>query len=88
MVISEQPLAGFSDVFVEGGVPAGMRDGTTLCASVYRPASKSPFPVILLRLPSGTARGLAYRRPHWCACHTVLHDAGHSSHLRPAVVER
>ncbi len=88
MVISEQPLAGFSDVFVERGVPAEVRGGTTPCASVYRPASKSPLPEILPRLPSDAARGLAYRRPHWYACcHTLLHDAVHTSRLRPTVVE-
>ena len=87
-MISDQPLGGFSDVFVEQGAPAETRDRTTLCASVYRPASRSPLPEILPRLPSDTAQGVAYRRPHRCACNTVLRDARHPSHLRPAVVER
>ncbi len=86
-MISDQPLAGFSDVFVERGAPAETPDRTTPCASVYRPASKSPLPEILPRLPSDAAQGLAYRRPHRCARHTVPHDAGHPSHPRPAVVE-
>jgi predicted acyl esterase len=50
-VISEQRLAGFSDVVVERDVPAEMRDGTILRADVYRPSSGGPFPVVLMRLP-------------------------------------
>ena len=86
-MISDQPLGGFSDVFVEQGAPAETRDRTTLCASVYRPASRSPLPEILPRPPSDTAQGLTYRRPHWHARHTVLYDAGHPSHLTLTVVE-
>ncbi len=50
-MISEQRLAGFSDVVVERDVPAGMRDGTILRADVYHPSSGGPFLVILMRLP-------------------------------------
>ena len=87
MVISEQPLAGFSDVFVERGAPAEMRDSATLRADIYRPSSRSPFPMILVRLPSDTAQGLTYHRPHWHARHTMLHDAGRPSHLTLTVVK-
>ena len=55
-VISEQRLAGFSDVVVERDVPAGMRDGAILRADVYHPSSGGPFPVILMRLPYDKAQ--------------------------------
>ena len=40
-----------------------------------------------MRLPSDTAWGPTYHRPHWYARHTVLHDAGHPSHGTLKVVE-
>ena len=55
-MISEQRLAGFSDVVVERGVPARMRDGTLLCADVYRASSGGPFPIIFMRLPYDKAQ--------------------------------
>jgi len=55
-VISEQRLAGFSDVVVERDVPAEMRDSTILRANVYRPSSGVPFSVIHMRLPYDKAQ--------------------------------
>src|SRR5947209_4519449 len=40
-------------VTVEFDVPAPMRDGTILCANVYRPAGPGRWPVLLTRLPYG-----------------------------------
>jgi uncharacterized protein len=44
---------GVYDVTVEHNVPATMRDGTVLCADVYRPTANGPWPVLLTRLPYG-----------------------------------
>lgn len=38
-------------LLVEKNLPVAMRDGVTLATDVYRPASDSPHPVVLLRLP-------------------------------------
>jgi putative CocE/NonD family hydrolase len=38
-------------VIVEKEVPAGMRDGVTLCSDVYRPDARGKFPAILIRTP-------------------------------------
>ncbi len=44
----------FNDSIVtEFDVPAQMRDGTTLRANVFRPASGGPYPVVLTRTPYG-----------------------------------
>ena len=51
-----QRLPGFSDLVLERGAPARMRDGTTLYADVYRPSSGGPFPVVLMRLPYDKAQ--------------------------------
>ncbi len=40
-------------VLAEYNAPVEMRDGTTLRAAVYRPASGGPFPVLLIRNPYG-----------------------------------
>lgn len=40
-------------VIVEYDVPASMRDGVTLRANIFRPASEGPWPVLLTRLPYG-----------------------------------
>ena len=41
------------EVTLQRNVPALMRDGTTLMANVYRPASGSEYPVLLSRTPYG-----------------------------------
>jgi uncharacterized protein len=60
-----QHLPGSSNVVLEKDVPGQMRDGTTLYADVYRPASGGPFPVILMRLPYNKtdAETLNYHHP-------------------------
>ena len=40
-------------VLIERGVPAQMRDGTTLMSNVYRPSDGDGYPVLLTRLPYG-----------------------------------
>jgi uncharacterized protein len=40
-------------LLAEHNAPIGMRDGTTLCADIYRPAYGGPFPVLLVRTPYG-----------------------------------
>ena len=41
------------EITVDFDVPARMRDGTTLRANIYRPASQGQWPVLLTRLPYG-----------------------------------
>jgi putative CocE/NonD family hydrolase len=40
-------------ILIERDVEATMRDGTVLCANVYRPNTQEPLPVLLTRLPYG-----------------------------------
>src|SRR3712207_3549475 len=47
-IMVSQRLPGFSDLVLERGAPARMRDGTTLYADVYRPSSGGPFPILLM----------------------------------------
>ena len=64
-----QRLPGFSDLVLERGAPARMRDGTTLYADVYRPSSGGPLPILLMRLPYDRtqAADITYRHPSWYA---------------------
>ncbi|MDX3230199.1 hypothetical protein [Streptomyces sp. ME19-01-6] len=39
------------EIRIEFDVPSQMRDGTVLCADVYRPGGSGPWPVPLSRLP-------------------------------------
>ena len=41
------------EILIQKDVPAGMRDGTTLVADVYRPAGDGEYPVLLTRQPYG-----------------------------------
>jgi putative CocE/NonD family hydrolase len=45
-----------NDIHVENLVPVRMRDGVTLYADVYRPASEGRYPVIVSRTPYSTER--------------------------------
>ncbi|MBX6341573.1 MAG: CocE/NonD family hydrolase [Thermomicrobiaceae bacterium] len=67
-------LSGSLSVEVEENVPARMRDGTTLYADVYRPATGGPFPVILMRLPYNKtqAQDITYHHPAWYARHGYI----------------
>jgi putative CocE/NonD family hydrolase len=62
-------MPGIPQVTVEKTVPARMRDGVTLYADVYRPASDAPLPVILMRLPydKTSAETVAHIHPLWYA---------------------
>jgi putative CocE/NonD family hydrolase len=58
-------------------VPAPMRDGTILRADVYRPQTKDPVPVILMRTQYGKSEAQAggrYQTPDWFAsqCYLVV----------------
>jgi uncharacterized protein len=56
-------------------VPATMRDGTVLRADVYRPRTRDPVPVILMRTQYGKSdaqAGERYQRPDWFASHCYL----------------
>jgi putative CocE/NonD family hydrolase len=56
-------------------VPATMRDGTVLRADVYRPDTKDPLPVILMRTQYGKSAAQAesrYQPPDWFASHCYL----------------
>jgi putative CocE/NonD family hydrolase len=70
-VTSTELLApGYSDVAVERDVACPLRDGTSLRADVYRPASEVSLPVLLMRMPYGKASGGAnwgYAHPSWYA---------------------
>jgi len=59
----------YGDVTVEQSVPARMRDGVTLYADVYRPATTTDLPVLLMRVPYGKAlaQSNVYRHPAWFA---------------------
>jgi uncharacterized protein len=39
------------NITIEKNLRVAVRDGTELCADVYRPAEGGPFPVLLMRLP-------------------------------------
>ncbi|CAN5215498.1 CocE/NonD family hydrolase [soil metagenome] len=41
------------EILIQKDVPAGMRDGATLVADVYRPAGDGEYPVLLTRQPYG-----------------------------------
>jgi putative CocE/NonD family hydrolase len=51
-----------------------MRDGVTLLADVYRPATGGPFPVILIRMPydKAQAENISYAHPSWYARHGYI----------------
>jgi hypothetical protein len=51
--------APLNPVQVLRGEDIPMRDGTTLRADVYLPASKGPHPTVLLRSPYGRSAGFA-----------------------------
>lgn len=57
-------------------VAVPMRDGVTLRADVYRPATSAAVPVILMRTQYGKdaaqVRPLRYQRPDWFASHCYL----------------
>ena len=57
-------------------VVVSMRDGTTLRADVYRPATSQAVPVILMRTQYGKeaaqVQPLRYQRPDWFASHCYL----------------
>ena len=63
--------AGPCAVTTTANVAVPMRDGTTLRADVYRPATSQPVPVILVRTQYGKAdaqiQPLRYQRPDWFA---------------------
>jgi putative CocE/NonD family hydrolase len=65
--ILERQRAG--DVLIERDVPARMRDGISLRADVYRPASGGTHPVLLMRQPygKGLAQSQIMRHPIWYA---------------------
>ena len=44
---------------VDRDVEARMRDGTILCADVYRPAEGGPFPTLLMRTPYDRSQPMA-----------------------------
>ncbi|MBA3491962.1 MAG: CocE/NonD family hydrolase [Rubrobacteraceae bacterium] len=46
-------MGGTLGVLIQRGVPARMRDGTTLMSNVYRPSDGDGYPVLLTRLPYG-----------------------------------
>ena len=62
-------MINLSDVIVQQGVPATMRDGTVLYADVYRPKTDEPLPVILMRMPYNRqqAAHVPYAHPAWYA---------------------
>jgi putative CocE/NonD family hydrolase len=66
-----RPMPGYSSVTVEHDVPARMRDGVTLYADVYRPATPGRYPVILFRHPYDKApvASLTYAHAAWYARH-------------------
>jgi uncharacterized protein len=68
-VLAEPRLLRTLNLTVERDVPGRMRDGTTLYADIYRPATGGPFPVILMRLPydKTQAENITYRHPSWYA---------------------
>jgi uncharacterized protein len=70
-VAKVHPIAGYSNVTVERDVPARMRDGVTLYADVYRPATPGRYPVILFRHPydKAPAASLTYAHAPWYARH-------------------
>lgn len=49
-----------TDVVVEQGVPATMRDGTELRADIYRPKQPGRYPVLLQRTPYNKAGGTEF----------------------------
>ena len=51
------------EVLFQHNVPAGMRDGTTLMANVYRPASEETYPVLLARTPYG--KDISFSSPYF-----------------------
>ena len=57
-------------------VEAKMRDGTVLRADVYRPTTKDPVPVILMRTQYGKAAAQVapsrYQSPDWFASHCYI----------------
>jgi uncharacterized protein len=62
-------MSKYPNVTIEKNVPARMRDGVTLYADVYRPASEVPLPVVLMRLPYDKTSGetIAHIHPLWYA---------------------
>jgi len=58
-------MARAEEIIIQKNVPAGMRDGTTLVADVYRPAGDGEYPILLTRLPYGKDQSLntAYMHP-------------------------
>jgi len=56
-------------VTVERGVLCRMRDGTRLVADIYRPDTREPVPVLLMRQPYGRALAstVTYAHPSWYA---------------------
>jgi uncharacterized protein len=66
---------GSCTVTKQADVPATMRDGTVLRADVYRPNTKDPSPVILMRTQYGKSdaqAGARYQPPDWFASHCYL----------------
>ena len=49
-----------SEIAVEHGVPAKMRDGVTLRADIYRPKADGQYPVILQRTPYDKSGGVDF----------------------------
>jgi hypothetical protein len=60
----------------EANVPARMRDGVVLYADVYRPATKIPVPVILMRTQynkeAAQVQPSRFQTPAWFASHCYL----------------
>jgi uncharacterized protein len=49
-----------SEVLIEQGVPATMRDGTVLRADIYRPKEPRHYPILLQRTPYNKANGVKF----------------------------
>lgn len=60
----------------QNNVPARMRDGVVLYADVYRPATKDPVPVILMRTQYGKEAAQVqpsrFQTPAWFASHCYI----------------
>lgn len=89
-------MALVEEILVQKNLPAKMRDGTTLVADVYRPASDGEYPILLSRLPYGKDQSLNpdYMNPIKAAQHgyiVVIQDVrgrfGSEGHWNPSVHE-
>jgi len=72
--IGSNLVGSFSDMLLEPGISARMRDGATLVADVYRPRGDGPWPVLLMRTAYGrdVASSLVYAHPAWFSGHGFI----------------